>query len=195
MFSFWNLLFLTSGLLPGPAAKPPQTAPTAPGKPPVAAPIPWSAARRLVIADFQGRPNQLYPQPALTASDIKAGAACRDFVFTSTVQATFDPNNSWFRQPLKVSAALLQHEQTHFDLTEVYARLLRQKLVVFQAKVDCNKLQPGFNNLTKTVYAAWAKEQNRYDAETAHGLNAARQAFWEKEVQVRLTQLDAFAAH
>lgn len=194
MLSVLNLLLFTAGLLPGPATKPPQTAPAG-VRPPVAAPIPWSAARKLVIADFQGRPSQLYPQQALTTADIKAGADCRDYVFTGTVQALFDPTQSWFRQPLKVSATLLQHEQTHFDLTEVYARLLRQKLVVFQAKVNCEKLQPGFNNLTKTVYAAWAKEQNRYDAETAHGVNAARQAFWEKEVQLRLTQLDAFAAH
>ena len=183
MLSFLNLLLLAAALLQDPAAKPP-----------VAAPIPWSASRPLTIADFQGRPSPLYPQAALTSADIKAGAKCVNFEFSGTVQATFDPATSWFRQPKTASAALLRHEQTHFDLTEVYARRLRQKLLVFQARADCNKLQPAFNNLTKGIYAEWAKEQNRYDAESNHGLNAARQDFWEKSTQVRLAQLDAFAA-
>ena len=190
---FWiNLVLIGVSWAQGPATRPrpAAAAPAATAKP---APIPWSATRPLTLADFQGRPSELYAQAALTSADIKAGASCTNFVFSSTVQATFDPSPSWFRDPKKSSPALLRHEQTHFDLTEVYARLLRQKLLIFQAKADCNKLQPAFNNLTKGVYAAWAKEQSRYDAESNHGLNAARQAYWEQQVQVRLAQLATFA--
>jgi len=190
MFYLINLALL-SICSQGPAT--PARPAAAPG-PAAAAPIAWSATRPLTMADFRGKPNQLYAQyPALTSADIKAGAACRDYVFSGTVQALFDPNTSWFREPGKASAALLRHEQTHFDLTEVYARILRQKLLVFGAKANCEKLQPSFNNLTKVVYAAWAKEEARYDAETKHGLNEAQQAAWEKQTQVRLEQLAAFA--
>ncbi len=145
------------------------------------------------MADFQGRPGPSDRLAAMTSADIKANAACRDFVFTGTVQATFDPNTSWFRDPKTATPALLRHEQLHFDLTEVYTRLLRQKLVAFQTKVNCNKLQPAFNNFTKTVYSEWDREQNRYDQDTNHGLNTARQEFWEKQTALRLTQLQAFA--
>lgn len=190
MFSFITSFLVAVALLQGPAAKPRPAAPTAPAP---AGPITWSASRPLTIADFQGRPGPSDRLAALTSAEIKAGAACRDFVFTGTVQATFDPKTSWFRNPTTATANLLRHEQMHFDITEVYARLLRQKLVVFQAKANCNKLQPAFNNLTKGVYAEWSREQNRYDAETNHGLNAAKQDYWEKQTQIKLTQLQAFA--
>jgi predicted secreted Zn-dependent protease len=145
------------------------------------------------MADYLARPKYGDPLAASTSSDIKANAACRDYVFTGTVTATFDPNISWFRDPQKATPALLRHEQLHFDLTEVYARIMRQKLAVYATKVDCTKLQPSFNNLTKLVYDAWDKEQNRYDQETNHGLNVARQALWEKQIQARLVQMQAFA--
>ncbi|MDB5233349.1 MAG: hypothetical protein JWR44_342 [Hymenobacter sp.] len=192
MLSFLTSFLLAAAVLQGPAPKPrPASAP----KPVAPAPILWSASRPLTLADFVGHPGPSDRLAASTSSNIQAGAACRDFVFTGTVTATFDPATSWFRNPNSPTAAtLLRHEQVHFDITEVYARIMRQRMLVFQGKADCNKLQPAFNNFTKGVYAEWDKEQNRYDAETNHGLNAARQAYWEKQTQVKLAQLETFAA-
>jgi len=196
MLSFLTSFLVAAGLLQGPAAKPGRAIiPAAqPAKPAAVMPIPWSASRPLTVADFMARPKPYEQLAALTSTDIKAGASCTNFVFTGTVQATFDPNSSWFRDPKNFTPTLLRHEQMHFDITEVYARIMRQKLVVFQARVDCTKLQPAFNNLTKGVYAEWDREQNRYDQETNHGLNTVRQAYWEKQTQLKLAQLEAFAA-
>jgi len=188
MFSFLTPFVLVATWLQGPAAKP-----TAAAKP-AAAPIEWSASRPLTMADFMGRPGPSDRLAALTTSDLKADASCRDFVFTGTVRATFNPNTSWMRNPATATPALLRHEQLHFDITEVYARIMRQKLLVFQAKANCAKLQPAFNNLTKGVYDQWDREQNRYDAETNHGLNAAKQDYWEKQTQIKLAQLETFAS-
>jgi hypothetical protein len=175
-------------------AKPVVTAPAPAAAPaPKAEPIVWSASRPLTMADFQGRPAPTDRLAALTSADIKAGAACRDFVFSGSVQATFDPAMSWFRDATKATPALLRHEQLHFDITEVHARRLRQKLVLFGAKADCAKLQPAFNNLTRAVYAEWEREESRYDQETNHGLNTAKQGYWERQVQIKLEQLKAFA--
>ncbi|MGY3087728.1 hypothetical protein ACVWYF_000754 [Hymenobacter sp. UYAg731] len=190
MLSLLTSLLTAAALLQGPAVKP-QPAPAT--KPAPAPSIPWSATRRLTMADFQGHPGPSDRLAALTSADIKSNAACRDFVFSATVVAAFDPNTSWFQHPKLASEALLRHEQLHFDITEAYARLMRQKLAAFAVKADCNKLQPAFNNVTKAVYAAWDNEQNRYDAETGHGLNAVRQAYWEKQTQLKLEQLKAFA--
>ena len=190
MFSFVTPLLVALALLQGPAPKP---RPGGVAKPAPAAVIAWSATRPLALADFLGHPPYADPLAALSSTDIRAGAACRDYVFSGSVQATFDPNASWLRDPKTATPALLRHEQLHFDLTEVYARMLRQKLVAFQAKANCEKLQPAFDNLTKPMYTIWNREQNRYDAETNHGLNAVRQAYWEKQTQLRLEQLQAFA--
>ena len=193
MFFFVNPLLIAVSLLQAPAVKHRPPAPGPAAKLALVAPIPWSAKRPLTLADFQGRPASGEPLAALTSTDIRAGAACRDYVFTGTVQATFDPTTSWLRNAPTATPTLLRHEQLHFDLTEVHARLLRQKLVAFQAKANCEKLQPAFDNLTKPMYTAWNNEQNRYDQETNHGLNAVRQAYWEKQTQLRLEQLQAFA--
>ena len=198
MLSFLTSLLMAASALQGPATKPrpaaPATLAAAPtAKPAPAAPIVWSASRPLTMADYLARPGVGDRLASSTSSNINANAACRDFVFTGTAQATFDPNTSWFRDAKNASAALMRHEQLHFDITEVYARIMRQKLVAFSAKVNCNKLQPAFNNLTKGVYAEWDREENRYDQESNHGLNAARQEFWEKQTQQKLEALKAFA--
>ena len=199
MLSYLTSLLVAAALWQGPATKPrPAAAPApppvqAPAKPAPAAAIAWSASRPLTMADYLGRPGVGDRLASSTSSNINATAACRDFVFTGTVQATFDPNTSWFRDAKKASPALLRHEQLHFDITEVYARVMRQKLAVFSTKANCLKLQPAFNNLTKGVYAEWDREENRYDQDSNHGLNTARQEFWEKQTQQKLEALKAFA--
>ena len=164
--------------------------PQAPAPKAAVAPIVWSANRPLTIADFKAK-APANPLAALTVADIKAGAACKDFVFSATVEATFDPTQSWFKDPAHATPALLRHEQLHFDITELAARRLRQKLS--QIPFDCMKLQPKFDQTTKVAYAEWGREEDRYDHETNHGLNAVRQAYWEKEVREKLAALQAFA--
>ena len=162
-------------------------------KPAPAEPIVWSAARPLTPADFQGRAAPGEPMAALTSTDMNASAACRDFVFTGTVRAVFNPSKSWIRNPKTITPALLAHEQLHFDLAELHARRLRQKLALFKLKADCNKLQPAFDNLTKPAYNEWYREDAKYDQETNHGLNAAKQAYWAEQVRQKLEQLQEFA--
>ncbi len=179
-------------------ASPPQTAPVSKPIPTQTAPLPakvvappivWAANRPLTAADFKARPP-FAPQAALTVADLKASAGCKDYVFAGGVQATFDPNTSWIKDPKTLTPALLRHEQLHFDIAELAARRLRQKISLF--KFDCLKLQPAFDNLTKPAYRAWATEENRYDGETNHGLNAAKQALWEQQVAAKLLELKAF---
>ncbi|RAK63514.1 hypothetical protein DLM85_21165 [Hymenobacter edaphi] len=152
----------------------------------------WSASRPLTWADFKGRPNTGDPLHALTTANIGAQIGCQDYVFSANVQATFTPTESWVKSPHTESAALLHHEQVHFDLTEVHARQLRQKLKTL--KFDCEHLQPAFNNVMKVAIANWQREQQRYDVDTNHGLNLIKQKTWDDQVLQRLTALQAYAA-
>ena len=175
--------------------------PAAPAPHPVAAPVQtpppkellaWSADRPLTWADFKGRPNTGDPLHALTTANIGAQIGCQDYVFSANVQATFTPSESWVKSPHTESTALLHHEQVHFDLTEVHARQLRQKLKTL--KFDCEHLQPAFNNVMKVAIANWQREQQRYDVDTNHGLNLVKQKTWDEQVQQRLLALQAYAA-
>jgi hypothetical protein len=180
---------------------PPFSAPTTPApvrpavkQTPAAKPelLAWSPTRPLTWADFKGRANTGDPLHALTTANIAAQIGCQDYVFSANVQATFTPSESWVKAPHTASAALLHHEQVHFDLTEVHARQLRQKLKTL--KFDCEHLQPAFNNVMKVAIANWQREQQRYDVDTNHGLNLVKQKTWDEQVVRRLGELQAYAA-
>jgi hypothetical protein len=181
-FSF--LLLLLAQTPQGPAQTTTKPAPTKES-------IEWSAQRPLTWMDFKSKPTAADRLAALTSGTIDVQVGCTDFVFKSTVRAVFIPQESWVRDASKASAVLLRHEQLHFDITELHARMLRQKLS--SVKLNCQHLNPAFNNLTKAAFSAWQREEARYDQETNHGLNAEKQKFWEDQIQVRLTQLVAFA--
>jgi len=186
--SFLNPLLLISSLLQGPdqGTQPTQTGAAAPGT------FAWSPSRPLTWADFKSQPTPADKLAALTSATIDVQAACQDFKFNSTVRAVFIPTESWVREATKASPNLLRHEQVHFDITELYARKLRQKISL--SKFDCEHLQPRFKNLTNAVFAEWQKEEARYDQETNHGLAADRQKSWEINIQNQLSRLAQFAA-
>lgn len=151
----------------------------------------WSASRPLVLADFEGRPRPGESHAALTSATMVAKVACRSNQFSGSVQAAFDPTRSWVRDPATLTPKLLHHEQLHFDITEVYARRLRQKLT--SVNIPCAQLGPTFERLSQAVYADWEKAESQYDTDTNHGLKPAQQAQWDAQVQQQLTELAAFA--
>jgi hypothetical protein len=151
----------------------------------------WSANRPLVLSDFQGRPRPNEAHAALTSATVVAQVACKSNKFTGSVQAAFDPSRSWVRDPATVTAKLLRHEQLHFDIAEVYARRLRQKLTGSQ--IPCAQLGPTFERLSNGIYADWEKAEDQYDRDTNHGLIPTQQLVWEERVQKQLVELEAFA--
>ena len=151
----------------------------------------WSASRPLVLADFKGRPRPGEAHAALTSATIVAQVACKGGQFTGHVQAAFDPATSWWREPATMTPKLMRHEQLHFDITEVYARRLRQKLA--GVHMPCAQLGSAFERLSKDVYADWEKAEEQYDRDTNHGLKPEQQAQWEAQVQKQLAELAAFA--
>ena len=159
----------------------------------VAAPpfLTWSAGRPLTVDDFRGRPGAGEKHAALTSTTIDARGGCHGSLSSAEVRAVFDPTTSWVREPATITEGLLRHEQLHFDLAELYARLLRLRLAA--AKTPCAQFKDTFSRISRTLYAEWEREQNRYDQETRHGLDAARQVFWERQTTVRLHQLAAYA--
>lgn len=176
------------------SATPPQTAPkpATQAAPAAKEMLTWSANRPLTWVDFKARPMGTDRLKAMTSATIDVQVACKDFVFSSTVRAVFLPQESWVQDAGKASANLLRHEQLHFDITELHARMLRQKLSTI--KLDCQHLNPAFSTLTKNYFTAWQREEARYDYESNHGLNADKQKFWEAQVQQRLALLESFAS-
>jgi hypothetical protein len=103
-----------------------------------------------------------------------------------TVTNAMDPARSWVIQA-RASADALRHEQSHFNLNEVYRRKLELSLHGLQSQgATGEEAQAHLNDLLHTTADAvldrLADMQTRYDQETTHGTDSARQAYWDQQI-------------
>ena len=147
--------------------------------------FPWTANRKLVWSDFNGKPDKSNPASALTYSDINIGASFIDGKISVDVQNYFDDELSWTKN--KTSNQLLAHEQLHFDITELYTRIIRKRMNEIASK---ETIQNGsFNKESSKLLQQWNDYQLKYDKETNHGVNSEKQKQWESLVQKQLKEI------
>ncbi len=145
----------------------------------------WQPNKPLVWADFKGTAGPDEKLHALTSADLNVQVSCSNNKLTVNVEAVFRPLESWTRSA--DSAPLLRHEQVHFDLTEVHARLMRLSLL--KLRMTCEQAQTQLQPLIDAAFTVWQREQDRYDEESRHGLDAKGQARWEQQVAAQLKAL------
>lgn len=150
--------------------------------------FPWSAARRLVWDDFQGTPPTEGMEGAKTSYGLYSAWKCKGEAFQFRVVAGFRTTQSWVK-PFVVrdsvqSRSILVHEQTHFDLAEVHARLMRRYFAGLAG--PCRRTDAELSAIAQRLEDEAAAEERRYDAETNHGLEARRQAEWTLQTRRRL---------
>jgi uncharacterized protein DUF922 len=150
--------------------------------------FPWSGSRTLRWPDFQGPPPDGGQEAARTAYGLFYGWRCRGQAFEFQVTTAFLTRKSWVKTTILRDSAesrrVLQHEQTHFDLAESHARRMRQS---FRALRDpCGQTDDQLSALAQRLIREEKAAQQRYDAETGHGLVAAKQSEWDREVARRL---------
>jgi len=151
--------------------------------------IVWSQSRKLSWDDFQSEVDSQETLHAMTATNIDVKAHCYGNLIKYDVKSVFVTEESWSKN--KLSAKLLAHEQLHFDLTEIHARLLRKKL---SENINlCSKGGDELDKLTSKQFSDWKQEQDQYDEETNHGLDEVKQKYWEALISLRLHQLKANA--
>jgi len=92
--------------------------------------IPWSSSKQLSWKDFKGEPTN-ERAAAITASGITYRFSTTDtndnLEIDFKVITHFYPNKSWYN-PSLVNAEILEHEQRHFDISEIFARKMRKRL-------------------------------------------------------------------
>lgn len=106
------------------------------------------------------------------------------------VEALFLKSKSYIT---KYSEYVLNHEQIHFDICEVYARIMRQRI----AQLDFKKIKNvslEINKIYEKTNKEYWKEQEKYDKDTEHGLNAVKQKDWDEAIARRLKELEAYAS-
>ncbi|MEW5826704.1 MAG: hypothetical protein AB1778_07715 [Candidatus Bipolaricaulota bacterium] len=162
----------------------------------------WSSARPLSWADFCAAPPANVAQtnwvasPSLhlewTASFSATGArsAWTAQVTTLNVTNAMDTARSWVLAS-RATPSTLHHEQLHFDLNEVYRRLLEMTLRPLTAcaaspEVALQSLRDALNSASVSILTRVEQAQAQFDRDTAHGTNLAAQAIWEERIAVAL---------
>ncbi len=148
----------------------------------------WSPSRKLNWDDFKGNPDDGNPHHALTAANLAVDAKCRNDRFEYSVTCVFLPTESWSKN--KKSEELLYHEQLHFDLTEVHARVLRKKLQ--QLGASCSNVKTKMTPTVNQVFKEWKAEQDKFDKLSNHGLDSETQQKWAADIERRLKELEKY---
>ncbi|MEO1031657.1 MAG: DUF922 domain-containing protein [Bacteroidota bacterium] len=153
----------------------------------------WDETRKLTWADFKGDPNPNSDAVALTASGLTFGYSVktsgrRIIGFTTSVEAHFYPNKSWYLKH-KANDYILGHEQLHFDITELYARKFRahlDRLVVNQ------NIKTQMDQIHEAINEALHKTQKTYDDQTQHSINVDAQKYWDTYIKDELQKLEKY---
>lgn len=146
----------------------------------------WRKDRKLSWDDFQGEPDLNSTGMAGTSSGLVTESKyTSDSTISIIVRAVFFKNVSWVKDGYKDSATL-NHEQRHFDITEVYARLTTAAF----KKYKYNKTT--VNSDINRIFDSFINEKNKiqalYDKETTKPINNHRQKEWDKKIDKWLAE-------
>jgi hypothetical protein len=174
-------------------------------------PIEWSPVRKLVKDDFRARVPVNASSASMSWIHIDTSWECDGGALVATARATFDPARSWWRNTrgsvwgnagermssaeaqlearrnvVQLDLQLLDHEQLHFDLAEVTVRKIRARFQDFKNACaeagGTDPIQPMIAQADRELQ----EEQQRYDRETGHGINAAAQDQWRRRIRALL---------
>jgi hypothetical protein len=151
----------------------------------------WSEDYKLKWHDFQGRPDdtRTSEEESATKTRIEVNTKITKAQIEFFVPCYFEKDKSWAVK--STSPELLNHEQLHFDISEFFARKLRQKL--FETKFATSyDIQLKVKEIYHEILLASIDFQNKYDKETNHSKNKDQQFMWNKKVKEMLIKMSNF---
>ncbi len=149
--------------------------------------IVWRPDYKLVQEDFKGKIKSGAAGMAVTYILFTPAEVDGQIVYR--IEAIFSKTKSALRNESKF---MINHEQKHFDITEIHARKFRKKL----AETNFLKVKNTSEKITDIymdVCKEWNKEQEKYDKETEHSVNLAKQDLWDEKIVKELEELSAYA--
>jgi hypothetical protein len=148
----------------------------------------WQKDSLLTRDDFKGRVSKQWAGCAVTGLMVIPVETNGNIVFS--VQAVFLKSKS---NIIQNSDYILKHEQLHFDICELYARKLR-KMLSDKDFTKVKNIQVEIQNMYNKVNGEFDKYENKYDNDTNHGENPAKQKVWEDDVASQMKDLDKYSS-
>lgn len=158
--------------------------------------ITWNANKKLTWNDFQESNDPNHQGGAKTSYQIRIIPEevtldehnnILDYD-VMTVQAEFNKDRSW--STVKFDTIVLQHEQLHFDIAELFARKIRKKIL--ENKIADKKTYDTFWADYKKLWNECTTLQDQFDKETNHGRNFEQNKLWKEFVESELNKLTRF---
>jgi len=178
--------------------------------------IVWDKNRKLTWDDFVGQVPATPPANLVAESHVgvhstwKTSDKCEDVgesgkkKCTATItevsaQAEFDPNQSWVKPDSKTDS-LLNHEQGHFDISEIFARKKLEQMKKFVGQSESavadtdekatedaeGKIEKKLMEICDAIDKEEDAMQKAYDTQTKHGTDADQQKKWDEKIKKML---------
>jgi len=180
--------------------------------------IQWSVERPLSWDDFLGVADADAPTEnvALTATSLRWSYeyeierdywSCFYQITDLHAQAIFNQGDSWVK-PSHRTAVVLNHEQRHFDLTQIYKLIFDERahhLIDVRNICEGDTIEKAVEftegravvqaeTLFEDVWQSYTAAQETYDDQTHHGVLMETQSLWTERIHraLRLEQWDEF---
>lgn len=152
--------------------------------------IEWSASRKLKWEDFKGTPNPTSTNAALTNSSITVEFGYNQKGLTHSIKCRFNKSLSWGR--IK-NDYILKHEQGHFDIAEIHARLLHKSLKNYE--FNAATVSNDVNRIYQDIINRHVDTQKQYDLQTNHSIDSASQRIWDTRIEKMLDDNSKYAEY
>lgn len=153
--------------------------------------IPWDENRPLTWNDFKGPVDKKSSFYASACAGIYLKTEqSGDGNITVLAETFFDPAKSWYLKKY-ADEKLLEHEQRHFDIKEIYARRFIGRVLETDLAAEKNPLEK-----IQKIYRQTLVEMNDfddlYDRETKHSVNKEQQTTWNDKINRLLEESRAY---
>ncbi len=104
------------------------------------------------------------------------------------VQTVFIKSKSWITI---LDSSLLIHENKHFDLLEIYNRILRKK--IFEYSFNYDSFNKDFDGICDYYFKLYLVVEAQYDKESDLSRDDYCQSWWNKYIDEQLKALEAYS--
>lgn len=153
----------------------------------------WSEQPELTVAEFPKNSNpendfDAYTSTLICYSYTSAPVMGGRPMVTTNVINYFLLEESWSKTG-EITPALLNHEQGHFDISEIHARILRFEYEHF---TFTDNFDYELDSIFVAVMDIRDQMEQNYDAATNHSLNVLGQEDWNNRIALKLSELEAY---
>lgn len=148
--------------------------------------IEWNSEKKISWNNFLGEANAESSFKAECVTFFRRSFYTKNDSVFCRIQTFFNQNESWKKNFFLDDGYDLNHEQIHFNITEFFARKLRQ--IISLNDLNEETIQKKYDEIAKDC----DDFQKKYDEQTNHSINILKQNEWTKKLTDLLSSLSLF---